>query len=459
MNGILSKEYLAVVYLAVIMAVRMLGLFMILPVFALHSSDYLYANAQLMGIALGVYGLTQGILQIPFGLLSDYTGRRLMITLGLALFIFGSIYAALAHTIYDLIIGRALQGGGAIGSTLLATVADLTRDENRSKAMAIMGLSIGGAFAVAMVLGPLLDAAWGLTGIFGVTAGLAFLGGIVLWCGVPASPRLVSVSAKMSTREGLINILKNLQLMKLAIGIFLLHAILTALFIIIPFILAQNLHLGRTAQILFYLIVLGAAFLLMLPIMIIAEKKRQIKPIFLSAILILGLTQLFLWPWHNRMMLVCTNLLLFFTVFSLLEALLPSWVSKIIPTHNKGMAMGIFSTAQFLGIFIGGVFGGWTFGHFGMNGIFGLNGIFVLIWLMLAIFLPHPPYLSTVIFKIHQFVERDLEILSQRLHAVMGIVEVSIMHTEDLIYVKIDQKVISKRQLRRRLENSKLLAS
>jgi len=166
-----------------------------------------------------------------------------------------------------------------------------------------------------------------------------------------------------------------------------------------------------------------------------------------------------LWTWHNQIVAVCVSLLLFFTVFSLLEALLPSWVSKITPAHNKGMAMGIFSTAQFLGIFMGGLLGGGMYSHFGMEGIFALNGMCILTWIGVAIFLPHPPYFSTIIFKIHHFIEKDLEVLSKRLYGVTGIVEVSIVQTENLIHLKIDQKVITKRQLRQRLENSKLLAS
>lgn len=455
-----KKEYTAVASLALIMSVRMLGLFMILPVFSAHMGEFAGANAQLMGLALGIYGLTQALLQMPFGMWSDRIGRKPMIAIGLFIFIIGSVYAALAHNIYELIIGRALQGGGAVGSTLLAMVADLTRDEHRSKAMGIMGLAVGGSFAIAMMAGPLLDAWVGLAGIFWVTAALAALGALLLWLAVPKPPVLVHHDADEAKPANLSKVLKNNQLLRLDASIFTLHAILTALFIAVPIILTQELHLNPTTQMVLYVLVLVLAFALMLPFMILAEKKRQTKPIFLGAIAVLLLTQVLLWLFHQQVWALCAILLAFFTAFSLLEATLPAWISKVTPIQNKGTAMGVYSTSQFLGIFVGGSVGGWVFGHFGIDGIFVLGSVMALIWLVLALPLPQPPYRATLTFGLPQF-DPSLphELLAKHLREIVGVVEVAVMPAEAMLYLKIDSAIISKSRLREHLENSKLLTT
>lgn len=374
----------AVLALALVMAVRMLGLFMILPVFSMHATEFAHATPQLIGLALGIYGLTQALLQMPFGILSDRIGRKPVMTLGLGLFLAGSVYAAVTHSIYGLIIGRALQGGGAVGSTILATIADLTPEHSRSQAMGLVGLAIGLAFGIAMVLGPLLNTWFNLSGIFWATALLAVIGELLVWWWIPAMPRMAN-QPRESLRTGLVQVLSQPDLLRLDAGIFVLHAILTALFIAIPIILTHMIHLSSLAQTGLYLGVLSLAFILMLPFMIIAEKKRRTKPILLVAITCLLLAQCGLWVMHQQLFWVCGLLLLFFTAFSLLEAVLPSWISRVAPANHKGAAMGCYSSAQFLGIFAGGCLGGLLYAHFSITGVLLFGAGLALAWLLLAL--------------------------------------------------------------------------
>lgn len=451
-----QREYSAVFSLALVMAVRMLGLFIILPVFSMHAADFTHATAQWIGVALGIYGLTQALLQIPLALWSDRIGRKPVMAIGLGVFILGSVCAAATHSIYGLIIGRALQGAGAIGSTVLALAADLTREENRSKAMGMMGLAIGVSFAVAMMLGPVLNAWVGLTGIFWIMAGLALLAELLVWLLIPAMPPPAQANAG-EMKAGLMQVLTDRNLLCLDASIFFLHAILTAVFIAIPIILGRIVLLSAAQQTELYLLVLLLAFALMLPVMILAEKYRHIKPVFLMAIGVLLLTQGLLWRFHQDIWVIGLILLLFFTAFSLLEAILPSWISKIAPLPHKGAAMGCYSTAQFLGIFAGGSAGGWVFAHFGLAGISSLAGLLALIWLGWAQRLSVPPYLSTVMLNLSQFSETNLEILRQQLYGIAGIAEVAIMPADALVYLKIDRTVINKLELHQSLEKGKLI--
>lgn len=450
---VLKHEKSAVFSLALIMSFRMLGLFMILPVFSAYAHELAGATPTLIGIALGIYGLTQAILQMPFGSLSDRIGRKPIILLGLIFFAVGSVIAAMSHSITGVIIGRAVQGAGAIGSTTLALVADLTRDENRSKAMAFIGLFIGASFTIAVILGPIINNVWHLNGIFWVTAALAVVGIILLFTIVPSPPTLVMHPDVESSPHTIRSILKNKQLLRLDLGIACSHAILTAIFIAIPILLTHVMHLGQSTQISLYLSVLIFSFIGMVPFIIFAEKKRQMKTIFIGAVATITASLLLLYYFHSSAMSIGILLLLYFTAFTLLEASLPSLVSKISPIRKKGTAMGIYSTSQFFGIFVGGALGGFLYGHFGLNGVFLFAFSTGLLWLIFAISMKQPPYLSTIIINIPA--GQPLENF-HNIGKIAGVSEVALMTNEQLIYVKIDKKIITEDELRNRIETGNL---
>ena len=374
--------------LGLIMACRMLGLFMIYPIFSLYAQNLEDATPVLIGLALGGYGLTQALLQIPFGLLSDRLGRKPMITLGLAIFIVGSLVAAVSDSIYGIIAGRILQGTGAVGSVLLALLADLTSPQNRTKAMAGMGLIIGLSFAAALVIGPLLSQHFQLSGIFTISALLAFAGIVLLYTLTP-NPAKLSIHQNFETiPQQLLGALKNPQLLKLNYGIFALHAILTASFFVLPLLLSEQLHLKRDTQTELYFISLVAAFFTMVPFIILAEKKHCLKLVFNGAIIILLLSQVLLMSLKLSIGSVSLIIYLFFTAFTLLEANLPSLISKTAPAHSKGTAMGLYSSSQFLGIFVGGSLSGWIYTHFHGIGIFVFTISLAVVWLLIGLTMP-----------------------------------------------------------------------
>lgn len=441
------SENRAVLSLATIFSFRMLGLFMILPIFSLYATHIQGATPTLIGIALGIYGLTQAILQIPFGMLSDRIGRKPVITLGLLIFALGSLVAAMSTSITGIILGRALQGGGAIGSTIIALTADLTRVENRTKAMAVIGLTIGLSFMLAMILGPLLNSWVHLSGIFWLTALLALLGIVILFVVVPNPPRTVFHWDAQPALPLFKSILTNMELLRLNLGICLQHAILTASFIAIPIVLHQEIGLKENQQWLLYLSVLIASFFAMLPFIIIAEKKHKMKTIFLIAIATLAITQGILAFIHPSLSILSAALLLFFTAFTFLEASLPSLISKIAPSHSKGTAIGIYSSCQFLGIFLGGSIGGLVFSYFSVNGVFLFCTILAILWLLAAASMQKPPYLTTLVLNIGQRSNEQARELSKRLNNAAGVSEAMIMIEEGIAYLKIDKKQVNQKAL------------
>lgn len=384
-----STERRASFSLAAILALRMLGLFMILPVFTLYANQLQGATPALMGFAMGIYGLTQGLFQIPFGMLSDRIGRRKIIAFGLLIFIAGSILCALSDSIFSMIVGRALQGVGAVGSTIIAMVADFTREEHRTKAMAISGMTIGASFALAMILGPIftnwINLFW-LAALFGGFA-LALL---YSWVPSPIKPTWHSDTEPAFTQFSAL--LKEPELVRLNFGIFILHAVLTASFVILPLSLQNLAGLKGDQQWLMYLPTLIIAFLLSIPFIILAEKQRRLKPYFLGAIAVLGCAELLLWIFANNLLISAVSLLLFFAAFSLLEAFLPSLVSRSAPPSRKGTALGIYSSSQFLGIFVGGLTGGWLFGAFGLTNVYFFCVVLTGLWFVIAFGMKKPHY-------------------------------------------------------------------
>lgn len=381
-------ERRAAVSLASIMSLRMLGLFMILPVFSLYAHGLTHATPALIGLAMGIYGLTQGIFQIPFGVLSDHFGRRKIITIGLFIFTIGCVISALSESISGMIVGRALQGIGAVGSTIIAMLADLTREEQRSKAMAITGMTIGLSFSVAMILGPLfsewINIFW-LAALFGIAAI------ILLYIWVPTPPPAITHPDVEPQVSQFSSLLKLPELMRLNIGIFTLHVVLTASFVVLPLSL-KNLPGFSGQQWMIYIPTLLVAFLLTIPLIMVAEKKRMLKPFFLGGVATLAFAELLLWLFSENLLLSAFSLLLFFTAFSLLEAFLPSLVSRTAPSSRKGTALGIYSCSQFLGIFCGGTLGGWLYGTFGLTYVYLFCMVMISVWFAIAFRMKKPQY-------------------------------------------------------------------
>jgi MFS family permease len=436
-NSMTKNELTATTAIASIIALRMIGLFLILPVFALYAEQLDATTPFLVGVAIGIYGLTQASLQIPFGMLSDRIGRKIVITVGLLIFALGSIVAAMATDIIWVIIGRALQGGGAVAATLLALTADLTREEHRTKAMAMIGFIIGLSFILALSLGPVLAYWIGVNGIFWFTAGLALIAILILHTIVP-TPQYSHFhrdTEPVWSQLGLI--LRDMQLMRLNIGIFILHCMLTAIFVVIPLILAKQLPLSQHWMLYFPIMLLS--FISIIPLIILGEKKHHLKFIFVLAVVLLIIAQLGLASWHNYFVPLVMLLFIFFVAFNLLEASLPSLVSKIAPAQYKGSAMGVYSTAQFFGAFVGGISGGWL--HYQYNDImvFTFCAILALIWFILAITMQNPRYLSPHFLHVGELEQQQAINLTQKLLQIKGVAEAVIIIEDQVAYLKIDK--------------------
>ena len=426
--------------LAAVFSVRLLGLFMIYPVFAVYARDLSGATPYLIGEALGIYGLSQGLLQIPFGLLSDRLGRKVMIVVGLILFAIGSAVAAVSTSIDGVIIGRALQGAGAVGSVILALVADLTAEENRTKAMAVVGISIGGSFMVALVLGPIVANFVGVGGIFWLMVVLAAAGIAIVQFVVPNPPRL-RVHRDAEAVPAMIGaVLRNKELLRLDFGIFALHAMLTASFLVVPGLLRGTLEVPAHDQWLVYLPVLLVSVAVMVPAIVIAEKHRRMKGVFVSAVAALVVSQIMLSAGANNLFVLLAALIVFFSAFNVMEASLPSLITKAAPADAKGTAMGIYSSLQFLGIFAGGVIGGFAHQLGGGAAVFACTAAIALLWLAAAATMAQPSYLTTRLLPIADGRAGDAENLAARLRQVPGVAEAVVIGEEKLAYLKVDSK-------------------
>jgi len=368
--------------LAAIFALRMLGLFLVLPVFALEAARYPGGDDPArVGLAMGIYGLTQGLLQLPFGMASDRLGRKRVIIAGLLLFAAGSVVAALADTLLGLTLGRALQGAGAVSAAVTALLADQTRDEVRTKAMALVGASIGLMFALSLLLAPLLVSWVGLSGLFTLTAALA-LGGVavVIWL-VPPEPH----QHKDMPRGRLSEVLTHAGLLRLDFGVFVLHAVQLAMWVAIPALLVQA-GLPKADHWWVYLPAVLASFVVMGTTLFPLEKRGYLRAVFLAAIGLIGLVQLgLLWSAQAPSIAVLAVLLfVFFCGFNVLEASQPSLASRIAPPHARGAALGVYNTLQSLGFFAGGAVGGWLVKSTGVHGLFVACTIGMALWLLVA---------------------------------------------------------------------------
>ncbi|MGA7789343.1 MAG: MFS transporter [Xanthobacteraceae bacterium] len=427
--------------LAAVFSVRLLGLFMIYPVFAAYARNLTGANPYLIGEALGIYGLSQGLLQIPFGLLSDRVGRKIMIVLGLVLFAAGSAIAAMSTSIGGVVIGRAIQGSGAVGSVILALVADLTTEDNRTKAMAVVGISIGVSFMVALVLGPIIASFVGVGGIFWLMVILAAVGVAITLFVVPNPPRLAVHRDAEAVPAMIGAVLRNKELLRLDFGIFALHAMLTASFLVVPGLLRNTLDVPGRDQWMVYLPVLLVSVAVMVPAIVVAEKYRRMKGVFVAAVAALVVSQAMLYLGAGNLFVLLAALVVFFSAFNVMEASLPSLITKAAPADAKGTAMGLYSSLQFLGIFVGGVVGGYAHQHGGDAAVFALTAVIALLWLLAAATMAQPSYLTTRLVPIADGKLGDAENLAARLRQVPGVAEAVVIAADKLAYLKVDSKV------------------
>ncbi len=449
-NKLTPTERRASGALAAVFGLRMLGLFLIMPVIAIYGQQYPDYTPLMIGLAIGAYGLTQALLQIPVGMLSDRIGRKPVIVAGLLLFAIGSLVAAAADTLTGVIIGRALQGTGAIAAAILALAADVTRDSQRPKVMAAIGMCIGLSFALALVLGPLLGGFIGLSGLFLFTAVSAVLGILVLLIGVPKVAQKSASGDLIPLRSELKTLFAHPQLARLNIGVFVLHCILTAFFVVVPLQLI-NSGLASDSHAWLYLPTLLVSFALMIPMLIRAEKKRQQPTYFRVAMILVALAigVIVFVPAHWAYLVVAV--LLFFTGFNFLEANLPSSLTRFAPAGCKGSASGIYSTFQFLGAFVGGAAGGYCFQKFGLFGVGIFCMVLLLCWFISSFGMLPPPLQQSLNIQLANLPEGDIDALAERLVHVQGVEDVRIVSTEQTVYLKVHKTDYNERELEAQL--------
>lgn len=447
-TGMVPAERRAVFSLASIYALRMMGLFMILPVFALYGETLEGYTPALIGIAIGIYGLTQAAFQIPFGMASDRFGRKPIITIGLLIFAGGSVVAATADTMNGVIIGRALQGAGAIAAAVMALTADLTREENRLSAMAIIGMSIGVAFATSLVMGPVLNQWIGVDGIFWLTGVLALAAIAVLHFVVPTPVRSSFHRDAQTVPAQLKKVITNPQLLRLDFGIFALHMMLTATFVVLPLALRDHAGLEAANHWYVYLPVMLLSMLLMVPFVIIAEKKRRMKTVFTAAVLILAIGELAFMFGFDSITGIIFGLFIFFTAFNVLEATLPSLIAKVASPDNKGSAMGVYSSSQFLGAFFGGTMGGWLYGQVGMEAVFGMCAAIAIVWFLVAATMQSPRYLSSHLVRVGTITKEQARHLVGELTQVTGVAEAVVIAEDGIAYLKVDLHALDREALK-----------
>lgn len=425
--------------LASIYGLRMLGMFLILPIFAIYAETLPNHPSHLMiGLALGAYGLTQAIFQLPFGMASDKYGRKRVIYFGLVIFAIGSLIAAIAQSIEMVIIGRAIQGAGAVSAAVTALVADLTREEHRTKAMAMIGGTIGVTFALSLIAGPALNQWIGVPGIFAMTGILTLMAILVVRFVVPDPLVSRFHSDAEATTGKLKEVLGNTQLLRLNFGIFALHAAQMAMFIVVPFAIKETSNMGVNEHWKIYLPVLLMSFVLMVPAIIYGEKRAKLKRVFVGAITTMFLAQLlFAFSIHEFWGIV-GSLFAYFIAFNILEASLPSIISKMAPAAAKGTAMGVYNTSQSLGVFVGGALGGYLSHYHGFASVFVFCSLLMGLWLIFALSMKTPPAVKSKMYHIKEISTVQGQLLSASLAAVTGVKEVVVLPDEGTVILKVD---------------------
>ncbi|MCE9679265.1 MFS transporter [Shewanella sp. AS1] len=437
-NGLSKTEQRVAFSLASVFGLRMMGLFMIMPVFALYGQHLEGFSPLWVGIAIGAYGLTQALLQIPMGILSDKYGRKPIILGGLLLFAIGSLVAAMSDTIYGVVAGRAMQGMGAIAAAVLALAADLTRDEQRTKVMAIIGMCIGSSFALSLLFGPIVAQHLGLSGLFAMTAGLAILGMLIVQLLVPnpitQAPKGDTVAAPAKLKA----MLTDPQLFRLDAGIFILHLVLTAVFVALPLDLVDA-GLAKEKHWMLYFPAFVGAFLLMVPLIIIGVKKKNTKATFQVSLLIMMAALAVMALFAHNLVMLSLAILLFFTGFNYLEASLPSLIAKFCPVGDKGSAMGVYSTSQFLGAFCGGLLGGGAYQLMGAEGVFAVGLGLMALWLLLTLGMKNPVLLKSYTLEAKVQGKEQARAMATKLSQLTGVAEAMVVLEEQVAYLKVDE--------------------
>ncbi|WP_298441006.1 MFS transporter [uncultured Ferrimonas sp.] len=434
-QGLNPIEKKAAFSLAGVYGLRMFGLFLIMPVLATYGQDLTGFSPLWVGIAIGAYGLTQALLQIPAGIASDKWGRKPVITLGLLMFAFGSVVAAMADSIYMVAVGRALQGAGAVASAVLALASDLTRDEQRPKVMAVIGSFIGLAFTVALAAGPLLAESLGVNGLFALTAVLALAALALVHLLVPSAVQRAPSGDLVATPKRLLLMLKNKQLLRLDLSIMVLHMLITALFVALPLALLDA-GLSKELHWQMYLPAMLSAFVLMVPIIIYGVKKKTSRGPMLFAIALQLAATVVMACGYQSVWALGIGTVMFFTGLNYLEAALPSLISRLSPPGDKGSAMGIYSTAQFGGAFAGGILGGVLFQTLGAMGVFLLCAGVIVIWLLLMWNMENPQEVKSLTLEAKCEPEQA-SALAARLSALPGVVEVILIPQQQAAFLKV----------------------
>ncbi|WP_298773624.1 MFS transporter [uncultured Shewanella sp.] len=436
-TGLSKTEKTVAFSLASVFGLRMMGLFMIMPVFALYGQNLTGFSPLWVGIAIGAYGLTQAMLQIPMGILSDKFGRKPIILIGLFVFALGSLLAANADSIYGVVAGRALQGVGAIAAAVLALAADLTRDEQRTKVMAVIGMCIGFSFALSLLVGPIVAQYIGLSGLFYMTAGLAVVGMLIVHLLVPNPISHAPKGDTLAVPAKLKAMLKDRQLIRLDAGIFILHLVLTAVFVALPLDLVDAGLVKEKHWMLYFPAFIGS-FILMVPLIIIGVKRNNTKTMFQIALMIMLLSLGAMATFSHNLTVLMLAIVLFFTGFNYLEASLPSLIAKFSPVGDKGSAMGVYSTSQFLGAFCGGLIGGGAYQYLGASGVFIAAAALIIVWLLLTIGMQKPVMLKSYTLEANIENKQDAKKMAGELSNLKGVAEAMVVLEEKVAYLKVD---------------------
>ena len=441
-----SLERRAVAALAGIFSLRMVGLFMFLPVFSVHAHEYPGHTPLLIGVAIGIYGLTQGVFQIPFGVLSDRFGRKPVIATGLLVFAIGSVVAALADDIWGIVAGRALQGTGAVAAAAMALASDLTGETHRTRVMAFIGASIGAAFILALILGPVVTEAAGISGLFWTTAVMAALAIALLYLGVPTPPRVASDGT--AALAGLQSALSDGQMLRLNAGIFILHAVMIATFVALPIALRDRAGVDVADHWKVYVGVLVASIVFTVPLVVTADRRNRSRAVMLIGIVLLGASLAGIAGLSAGGAVLIGCMVIYFTGFNTLEASLPAMASRVAPMRARGAALGVYSTLQYLGAFVGGVAGGWLLGTGGERAVLAACALLCVAWILIATGLRQPRRLSVERVQVGAVERESVDALTARLLAVPGVIEAVVVAEEGIAWLRVDRRHLDRSSLR-----------